>query len=135
MVLVVLAVLGGIFGAWYHFLASPAARAQVEDLAYAAKSFGSSLVGLVRDKVGEWTGRGRGLGGAGGGGGGFGGGSGSSAAVRYVPLDEELNYFQPLPAPAPDAAEVVVVGVPPPLSRDGGSSGGGSGGGGLFMIR
>jgi hypothetical protein len=139
VVLVVLAVMGGIFGAWYHFLASPAARAQVEDLAYAAKSFGSSLVGLVGDKVGEWTGRGRGgLGGGGGFGGGFGGGGGggSAGAGRYVPLDEELNYFQPLPAAGADAAEVVVVGVPPaPLPRDGGGRGGGGAGGGVFTIR
>jgi hypothetical protein len=114
VLLVVLLVMGGIFGAWYHFLASPAAKAQVEDLAVSIKSFGSSLVGLVGDKVAEWTGRARGgLGGS------------SSAASRYVPLDEELNYFQPLPAPAADAAEVVV-GMGPP---------GDGSGNGVFTIR
>jgi len=118
--LVALLVLGGIFGAWYHFLASAVARAQVEDIAQSAKAFGASLVGLVGDKVGELLGRGRGVGG------------GVSRAPRYVPLgeelNEELNYFQPLPAPAADAPEVVV-GVP----RS--SDGSGPPGNGVYTIR
>lgn len=122
VILVVLLVIGGIFGAWYHFLASHVARAQVEDVATSVKAFGSSLGGLVADKVGELLGRG-------GRGGGLGGGS--SAAARYVPLDEELNYFQPLPAPAADAAEVVV-GVGPP---GGSSGGGGAAGNGVYTLR
>lgn len=120
VVLVALLVLGGIFGAWYHFLASAVARAQVEDIAQSARAFGTSLFGLVGDKVAELLGRGRGVGG------------GVSMAPRYVPLgeelNEELNYFQPLPAPAADAPEVVV-GVP----RS--SEGGGSTGNGVYTIR
>lgn len=113
VIIVVGLVMGGIFGAWYHFLASPAAKAQVEDVASSVKGFGTSLVGLVGDKVAECLGRGR--------------SGSSSAAARYVPLDEELNYFQPLPAPAADAPEVVV-GMGPP-------GGSGGSGGGVFTLR
>lgn len=89
---ILLVVIGGVFGVWYQFLASAAAKAQVEDLAVGAKAFGVSLVGLVADKVSACFGRT---------GGGFGMGLGARtpAVPRYQPLDEELNnYFQPLPA-------------------------------------
>lgn len=120
VLLVVLLVLGGIFAAWYHFLATPAAKAQVSDLAGSVKSFGSSLLGLIGDKVAEWTGRGRG---------GLGGGRAGGAA--YVPLDEELNYFQPLPAAGADAPDVVVQ----PAHAGSGGGGGGGGGDGVFTLR
>lgn len=116
VVVVVALVLGGIFGAWYHFLASAVAKAQVEDVFQSLKALGGSVVGLVGDKVAEWTGRGRA---------GF---TGGSTAARYVPLDEELNYFQPLPAHTADAAEVVV-GLPPA------ANGSDPGGNGVFTIR
>jgi hypothetical protein len=90
---VLLAVLGGVFGVWYQFLASAVAKAQVEDLAMSAKAFGVSFVGLVLDKAADCFGRSRG--------GGFGsrlGGGGAAGMPSYQPLDEELNFFQPLPA-------------------------------------
>lgn len=100
--LIVLIVTGGIFGVWYQFLASAVAKAQVEDLAVSARSFGASLVGLVWDKVLQWTGRGPGPG-------------VSTTIPRYVPLDEELNYFQPIPAAG--AAEELQ--PPPAVNGDG----------------
>jgi hypothetical protein len=90
---VLLAVIGGVFGVWYQFLASAVAKAQVEDLAMSAKAFGVSFVGLVVDKAADCFGRGRG--------GGFGsrlGGGGAAGMPSYQPLDEDLNFFQPLPA-------------------------------------
>eukprot|EP00878_Enallax_costatus_P010257 GHUV01010707.1.p1 GENE.GHUV01010707.1~~GHUV01010707.1.p1 ORF type:complete len:710 (+),score=160.81 GHUV01010707.1:152-2131(+) len=106
--LILLVVLGGIFGVWYQFLASAVAKAQVEDLAVAAKSFGASLVGLVWDKIADLAGRGRGAGVSG------------STMPRYVALDEELNYFQPIPA-AGGAEEL----QPPPVAN----------GDGVFTLR
>jgi hypothetical protein len=90
--IILLLVLGGVFGVWYQFLASAVARAQVEDLAISAKAFGVSFVGLVVDKASECLGRGRA--------GGFSCrvGGGAAGMPSYQPLDEELNFFQPLPA-------------------------------------
>lgn len=112
VVVVVLLVVGGVFAAWYHFLASAAARAQVEDVATSVQAFGVSLAGLIGDRVSECWGRAHGK---------LPGSRGSP--VRYTALDEELNYFQPLPAPAPDAAQVVVNVGQPRSASEGGANG------------
>jgi hypothetical protein len=124
---VLLLVLGGVFGVWYQFLASAVAKAQVEDLALSAKAFGVSFVGLVIDKTSECFGRGRG-----GGFGGFSGRAGGGAAgmPSYQPLDEELNFFQPLPAAGEAEAGVLPQTGFSPLGRP--PSGNGDG---VFTIR
>jgi hypothetical protein len=134
--LVAVAALAGAGAAWYHFLASPLARARVEDAASELKSFLASLAGLLVDTLSgllSAAGRRAGGGGGGAGGGGFslagGGGGGGvlgglASSARYVPLeDEELNYFQPLPEPS--AAEAAAeMAAHPPLSSGGGGPGG-----------
>jgi len=94
---IVLLVLGGIFAVWYQYLASAVAKAQVEELAMSVKSFAVSLAGLIVDKVSECLGKRSpaadlGL------------SHSAGPAARYTPLDEELDYFQPLPAPRDEAA-------------------------------
>ena len=76
------AVVVGIVGLWYKFLATETARVQAEDLVYSVKGFCESLAGLVGDKVAGLLGKSGSLGAFGG--------------SRYEPLDAELNYFQPI---------------------------------------
>uniref|UniRef100_A0A383W6M8 VPS10 domain-containing protein n=1 Tax=Tetradesmus obliquus TaxID=3088 RepID=A0A383W6M8_TETOB len=124
---VLLLVLGGVFGVWYQFLASAVAKAQVEDLAVSAKAFGVSFVGLVVDKASECFGRGRA-----GGFGGFSGrpGGGGGGMPSYQPLDEELNFFQPLPAAGEAEAGLMPQSAFSPSGRPPSGSGDG-----VFTIR
>ncbi|KIY96596.1 hypothetical protein MNEG_11365 [Monoraphidium neglectum] len=117
---VLLLIVAGLAAAWFGFVASPAQKAGALELAGAAGVFCCGLWALAADGFGALLAR-------------VGAGAGAlrlgGRGGAYAPLDEELNYFEPLPH-----AEDVQTLVPPPLQRastgDGGGGGGGANGGG-----
>ncbi len=121
----VLAALSAVGGAWFAFLATPSQKSAAAEVGGAAGAFCSGLWALGADWFDTTLAR---LG-AGAGGLRFGGGGGGGGGGAYEPLDEELNYFQPIPGGQAEEARAL---VPPPLQRAG--SGGGEGEGDVYRL-